>query len=71
MRTLQADKQQKKRRKIESISDRPAENLTSLWYLYGSLVLPIPAVMTGYFASGGMTHAAECKVCKARGRNYS
>jgi hypothetical protein len=37
------DKPQKKRPKIESISDHPAENLASLWYLFGSLVLPTPA----------------------------
>ena len=67
MKTLQTDKPQKKRPKIESVSDRPAENLASLRYYFGSLVLPIPSIMTWYRGSNGMTHATKCKVCKARG----
>lgn len=62
------DKPQKKRPKIQQLSDHPANDLGSLRYFFGMSNLPIPTVISGHANEPmRMTHATKCKVCKVRG----
>lgn len=61
------DKPQKKRPKIESLSDRPANDLASLRYFFGRSSLPIPSVLGAYGPYLKMTHSTKCRTCNTRG----
>jgi len=61
------DKPQKKRPKIEQLSDRPADDLASLRYFCTMSNFPIPTVIPGQIGRVEMTHSSKCNVCNARG----
>lgn len=63
---LHTDKPQKKRPKIEQVSSRPANHLSTLRYFCG-LYVPIPTVTNARYGSVKMTHSATCNKCSARG----
>jgi hypothetical protein len=62
-----SSKPQKKRRKTESLSSRPGDNLVSLRDKYPTL--PIPVSLLSLFPYDGlkMTHCTECSACDVCG----
>lgn len=68
------DKPQKKRPKIESLSDRPAQNLASLQFFCGASSLPIPTIFHPTYLSSmhqpsewHFTHPTKCTTCGIMG----